>query len=129
MKLGYIILYVADVPATVAFYERAFGLACRFSHENQYAEMETGGTALAFADEAFVATSGVMFKPNRASDAAAGAEIGLVCDDVQAAFNRAIAAGAEAAVPPRRKPWGQTVSYVRDRNGFLVEICSTMLAG
>ncbi|MFO0110274.1 MAG: VOC family protein, partial [Alphaproteobacteria bacterium] len=25
---------------------------------------------------------------------------------------------------PEQKPWGQTVAYVRDLNGFLVEICS-----
>jgi lactoylglutathione lyase len=82
MKLGYLIVYVRDVPATVTFYERAFGLACRFRHETQYAEMETGSTALAFVDETFVATSGVMFKQNRATDAAAGIEVGLVTTDV-----------------------------------------------
>jgi len=27
---------------------------------------------------------------------------------------------------PETKPWGQTVAYVRDRNGFLVELCSPM---
>ena len=72
MKLGYIIVYVPDVPATVAFYERAFGLSCRFRHESQYAEMATGDTALAFADEAFIASSGVAFKSNRKAEAAAG---------------------------------------------------------
>jgi lactoylglutathione lyase len=45
MKLGYSSVYVADVLATVAFYEKAFGLARRFVHEsNLYAEMETGST-------------------------------------------------------------------------------------
>ena len=58
MKLGYTIIYVADVLATVAFYEKAFGLARRFVHEsNLYAEMETGSTALAFAGEAFAETA------------------------------------------------------------------------
>ena len=32
MNLGYVILYVANVDATVAFYENAFGLKCRFAH-------------------------------------------------------------------------------------------------
>jgi hypothetical protein len=27
---------------------------------------------------------------------------------------------------PKQKPWGQTVGYVHDLNGFLVEICSPM---
>jgi len=29
MRLGYVILYVPDVPASLAFYERAFGLKRR----------------------------------------------------------------------------------------------------
>ena len=124
MKFGYTILYVADVPATVAFYERAFGLTCRFAHEDKYAEMETGATALAFANEDFVATSGVAFRKNRSSDTAAGCEIGLVCDDVAAAYATAVGAGAMGVVAPLQKPWGQIVSYVRDNNGVLVEICS-----
>lgn len=32
--------------------------------------------------------------------------------------------GATEAKPPAEKPWDQTVAYVRDLNGFLVEICS-----
>ncbi len=129
MKLGYLIVYVRDVVATVAFYERAFGLVCRFRHETQYAEMETGTTALAFVDEAFVATSGVTFRLNRTTDTAAGVEIGLCADDVNAAFDTAIAAGATGVIAPQRKPWGQTVSYVRDCNGVLVEICSPIAVG
>ena len=127
MRLGYVIVYVPDVVATVAFYERAFGLTRRFMNETgQYAEMETGGTALAFAQEDFVASNGLAFRKNRAGDAAAGVEVGLVSADVAASFKIAIDAGAVAVVAPNRKPWGQTVSYVRDCNGVLVEICSAM---
>ena len=128
MKLGYVIVYVADVPATVAFYERAFGLTCRFRHGTKYAEMETGATALAFAHESFVASSGVGFAVNRAINVAPGAEVGLVTDDVADKFSAAIAAGAAAVLQPTLKPWGQTVAYVRDCNGFLVEICSPVAA-
>ena len=124
MRLGYIIVYVADVPATVAFWERAFGLACRFRHEDKYAEMETGATALAFADEVFVQSSGVTFAANRQGSSAAGMEIGLVSADVVGQFKIAVEAGCVAVVAPMQKPWGQTVSYVRDCNGVLVEICS-----
>jgi lactoylglutathione lyase len=27
---------------------------------------------------------------------------------------------------PKKKPWGQTVAYVRDLDGFLVEICTSV---
>ena len=49
MQFGYTILYVPDVPATLKFYEAAFGLTTRFVHEcGDYGELETGSTALAF---------------------------------------------------------------------------------
>ena len=129
MKLGYTIIYVADVLATVAFYEKAFGLARRFVHEsNLYAEMETGSTALAFAGEAMAEMNGVSIRPNRLGDVAAGIEIALVTDDPAAAYKRAVAVGAIVVKPPVQKPWGQTVAYVRDLNGCLVEICSPVAA-
>jgi lactoylglutathione lyase len=125
MKLGYVILYVPDVAAAVAFYERAFGLARRFVHESgQYAEMETGATALAFASEEIVSTTCHGFRRNRLEDQAAGAEVAFVTSDVARDFKRAVEAGAKPVAAPATKPWGQVVSYVRDLNGFLVEICS-----
>jgi YD repeat-containing protein len=27
---------------------------------------------------------------------------------------------------PKTKPWGQVVAYVRDKDGFLIEICTPM---
>ncbi len=126
MYLGYVIIYVADVPATISFYEKAFGLKTRFIHEsNQYAEMETGQIPLAFADEKYVINSH-QFRPNRKNEQPAGAEIALVVDDVEKKFKHAVDSGATAVVKPIKKPWGQTVSYVRDNNGFLVEICNAV---
>lgn len=124
VRLGYVILYVPEVAAAVEFYERAFGLTRRFVHESgTYAELETGATALAFADESATPTVGA-FEPNRRERKACGAEVGLVVADVPAAFERALQAGATAVLAPVVKPWGQTVSYVRDLCGFLVELCS-----
>jgi lactoylglutathione lyase len=127
MKLGYVILYVPDVAASVAFYEKAFGLARRFVHESgEYAEMETGGTALAFASETVAKENGVVFRLSRSNDDAPAVEIALTTDDPNAAFARAIEAGATSVRAPAVKPWGQTVGYVRDANGFVVELCTPM---
>lgn len=124
MRLGYVIIYVKDIPETVAFYEKAFGLKRRFIHESgAYAEMETGNTALAFVDEKFVKDV-LSFRSNRCSEEAAGIEISLVTDQVQNQFDNAIKAGAIPILKPTQKPWGQLVSYVKDNNGCLVEICS-----
>jgi lactoylglutathione lyase len=125
MQFGYVIIYVADIEKTVAFYERAFGLKRRFVHESgAYAELETGATALAFVSESMLSTTGHHFRPNRQEDTPAGAEIAFVVEDVPGAFEHAVAAGALPHAEPEQKPWGQTVSYVRDNNGFLVELCS-----
>jgi catechol 2,3-dioxygenase-like lactoylglutathione lyase family enzyme len=124
MRFGYVIIYVSDLEATVVFYERAFGVARRFIHESGYAEMETGATALAFASDRLGETNGMTYRANRLKDDAAGAEVAFVTDDVAGAYATAVAAGALAFKEPAQKPWGQTVAYVRDNNGFLVEICS-----
>lgn len=125
MKLGYTILYVPDVVAAVEFYERAFALKRRFIHESgQYAEMETGSTALGFASEALAEANGVAIRPNTPRDLAAGIEICLVTDAPEDAYAHAVASGAVPVKSVEMKPWGQKVSYVRDLNGCLVEVCS-----
>ncbi|NRA88778.1 MAG: hypothetical protein HRU28_15635 [Rhizobiales bacterium] len=87
MELKYIIIYVDDVPNTVKFYEDAFGLTCRFMHEsNQYAEMETGATALAFAVNDMAEMNGLAIMPNLKSATPAGWEICLVTDNIKKAY-------------------------------------------
>jgi len=128
MKLGYTIIYVADVPNTVTFYETAFGLTRRFVHDsNLYAEMETGDTVLAFAGNEAAEMNGMAILPNDPSSPAAGWEICFVTDDVQTAFERAVSNGCHPVSTPSEKPWGQTISYVRDLNGCLVEIASPVV--
>jgi len=125
MQLGYVIIYVPNVLAAVEFYEAAFGLRRRFVHESGYGEMDTGATALGFAAEALAERHGITIRPNIADDnSPAGAEIALVTTDLDTAYARAIAAGAQEVMEPTRKPWGQHVAYVRDLNGFLVELCT-----
>jgi len=124
MQLGYVILYVPDVAKAAAFYETAFGLETRIIVEGQFAEMKTGETALAFAEETMVEAMTGEFHRNRPGDRPAGSEIGLVVEDVPQAYWRALDAGAVGVAPPKEKPWGQIVAYVRDLNGFLVEICT-----
>ena len=126
--LGYVILYVNDVAASLAFYEKAFGLTRRFFHDDNgkaYGELETGATRLAFASVA-LATEHlkqpvVAAAPNQAP---LGVEIALTTPDVPALFERAVKAGATAVSAPATKPWGQTVAYVCDNCGFLVELCT-----
>lgn len=128
MRLAYTIVYVADVEASLAFFERAFGLKRRFiAPGGGYGELETGATALAFADHATATDS--LGQPYRAADAEPrplGMELGLVCDDVAASVQQAVSAGARLLKAPSVKPWGQTVAYVQAPDGTLVELCTSM---
>ncbi len=127
VRFGYTILYVPNVPETVAFYETAFGMTLRFLHESSlYAEIETGAVTLAFAGEEMAEMNGLAIRSLRVGDLAPAVEIALICDDPQLAWDRAVAAGAIPLSPPQLKPWNQTVGYVRDLNGCLVELCSDM---
>lgn len=128
MKLAYILLYVRDVSRALAFYESAFGMTRRFLHESgQYAELETGATTLAFVAHA-VARAQLPggFEVNELTGPPAAFEIAFATTDVPAAYERAISAGATALAAPTTKPWGQTVAYVRDPDGHLVELCTPM---
>ena len=126
MKFGYTILYVQDVPHAVAFYEDAFGLSRAFVHEaGMYAEMDTGETKLAFVAYGIARTNlPGGFVANNPQGKPGGFEIALVTDDVQAAWDRALEAGATPVAPPAAKPWGQIVAFVRDRDGITVELCT-----
>ncbi len=125
MKLGYIIIYVENVPETVAFYQRAFDLQVRFVHESTlYAEMETGQTALAFSAIEDVVANGIAASPNRLDQLPGAFEICLVNKDVQGVFDQAVQNGCVPLMNPTEKPWGQVVAYVRDLNGCLIELAS-----
>ena len=126
MKFAYTILFVPDVEAAASFYKQCFGFQIRFHDEDgDYIELETEGVTLAFASERLATknTAGA-FSPSSSEGKAAAMEVAFVTDDVQAAFDTAVAKGAHALSNPEQKPWGQTVAYVRDLNGFLVELAS-----
>lgn len=123
MRLKYTILYVEDVRSSLGFYEQAFGFNIKFLHESgDYAELDTGDTTLAFSSLALMTTLGK--SPAKANVSAPIFEIAFETDDVAAAFDKAVLAGATKVQDIRDEPWGQTTSYVSDQNGFLIEICS-----
>jgi len=127
VKLGYTILYVKDLERTLTFYEKAFGLKRKFVAGSEYGELETGATTLSFATiplaqsnlKSEIQTSSLAAKPF-------GIEIAFTTDDVEGTYKKAVAAGAVEEAKASYKPHGQTVAYVRDPDGFLVEICTPM---
>jgi uncharacterized glyoxalase superfamily protein PhnB len=128
-QLRYTGIFVSDVAATVSFYERAFGLNLRYLHPSGgYAEMDTGATLLCFVGESFIDGAKLLgdrsFHANSRLAAASGAQIAFVSHNLSADWNRALQGGAEVVCAPEAKPRGQTVGYLSDLNGFIVEICT-----
>lgn len=128
-RLGYVIMWVPDVSAAVAFYARAFGLECtrRQAHhgDRDWAELDAGGAAIAFANlkegEEILPQGFHRLLPDKPPMAIM---ISLIVDDVAAAHRRAVAAGCADIALPRQEPWGQTIARVRDLNGALVSLAS-----
>jgi len=126
VTLGYVAFYVADVEETLSFYTAAFGLERRFiTPEGDYGELRTGATTLSFvsndlAESNLAAVGG--FARIDPTGKPPGMSLTLVTDDVPKALNAALDAGARPYLDPVDKPWGQTVAYVLDPNGILVEL-------
>jgi catechol 2,3-dioxygenase-like lactoylglutathione lyase family enzyme len=129
VSLGYVVLYVKDVAATLAFYEEAFGLSRRFfndDHGKAYGELDTGAARLAFYSFELAKTQIKEFVAAAPDKAPLGFEIALVTPDVPALYARALKAGGTAVSAPEAKPWGQTVACLRDKDGHLVELCTPL---
>lgn len=128
MQFRYALLYVQDVAASLKFYGKAFGLATRFLADGgDYGELETGEVALGFVSVR-QAKSNLPdgFLPNGRKGKPGGFEVAFVTDDVEAAYKKAVKAGALGVAPPAAKPWGQVIAYVRDPDGVLVELAGKM---
>ncbi len=128
VQLGYTIFYVDDVAATLRFFVEAFGLEQKMlTPEGDYGELDTGKTTLAFASTDLASANleaAGGFTKLEADTPPPAASITLVTGDIEPVMRDALDAGATLYVDPVDKPWGQTVAYLRDPNGILVEIAT-----
>ena len=126
VKFGYTILYVEEVEKSVSFYENAFGFSRKFvTPEADYGELSTGETTLSFASKELAAQNlKDGFIESKLEQKPFAIELGFITDDVEELVQKAISAGATLVKETTQKPWGQVVAYVRDLDGFLIEICT-----
>ncbi|AQX02820.1 VOC family protein [Elizabethkingia anophelis] len=129
IKFGYTIFYVKNVTKSIEFYEKSFGFERKFiTPENDYGELNTGETSIAFASLELANTNlADGFTPGNLNDKPFATEIGLITDKPENTVQQSLQYGATLVQEPLQKPWGQTVAYIRDIDGFLIEICSPML--
>jgi lactoylglutathione lyase len=121
--------FVEDVPATLDFYHRAFGMKARYLHPSSgYGELETGDTLLTFVSKRFIEDTdllgGAQVVFAREREPPIGAQVAFVTEDINVDWHRAVEAGATILKSPEPKPWGQTAGYLLDMNGAIVEICT-----
>lgn len=126
MKFAYTIIYVENVAATLAFYEKAFGFVIKFlTPEKDYGELISGETTIAFATiELGNSNFKCGFEKITNTKKPFGVELAFTTENIEQSFLKAINAGAFELEPIIEKPWGQKVGYLRDVNGFIIEICT-----
>jgi len=130
LKFGYTILYVEDVVKTIIFYEKAFGFSRKFiTPEEDYGELLSGETTIAFASiELGHSNFKNGFTKSDPNMKPFGFELAFVTDNIEEDFKKALEAGAVEEEKLVEKPWGQKVGYLRDINGFLIEMCTPVPA-
>jgi predicted enzyme related to lactoylglutathione lyase len=116
-------VYVRDVFSSLAFYEAVFGVARHHADDDgSYGEFHLGETRVGFVAD-WHATRHLVhpFRRNDHDDEPAAFELYFTVPDVDAAFARALQAGAVGIVPPTEKPWGRA-AILRDPDGVLFEL-------
>ncbi|GAA1161249.1 VOC family protein [Kribbella jejuensis] len=115
MEIGYVILYVADLEASVGFYRDVVGLAYKFTDAG-YAEFEAGGVRFGLYERRraeWLVGAGVT--------PGAGGEVVVMVPDVDEVFVRLRGAGVDVLSGPADRPWGHRTVHVADPDGFVVE--------
>ncbi|MQA86772.1 MAG: VOC family protein [Streptosporangiales bacterium] len=114
-RVGYVILYVTDLRASIAFYRDVVGLPFKFEDAG-YAEFAMHGTRFALYERRraeWLVDSEVALGP--------AAEVAFVVDDVDAHAERLTELGARILSGPADRPWGHRTLHVADPDGFVVE--------
>lgn len=126
IQYAYTILYVNNVPKTMEFYNKAFGFEQKFlTPENDYGEIISGTTTIAFASVVLGKSNFKKgFIESRLNEKPFGIELAFTTSEVEKVMKNAIESGAVLLEETITKPWGQKVGYLRDFNGFIIEICT-----
>lgn len=119
-----VILAVADVARSTAFYAERLGFAVEMTFEAPaYAILSRGGTRLSLAEQGHEAGDLPGVVPTAPADPARpGAMLVLEVPDCGAAAEALRAAGVPFASEVYRPPWGGARCFVRDPDGWLIEI-------
>ena len=108
MRLGFINVFVSDLEAVIEFYTKVFGLTLIDAElDHGYARFQSSPLPLPLSLE-------VTSDPSRLGRHTG---IGLIVNDLTAAFEQLTERGASFPMPPTRQPWGGRLALVEDKDG------------
>jgi lactoylglutathione lyase len=117
-QVGYVILFVADLERSLAFYRDVIGLPFKLEGDG-YLEFATQGTRFGLYDR-----NRLEELTGQGSEAPArpGGEVVFLVGDVDAEAERLKAAGVAILKGPVDRAWGHRTVHVEDPDGFVVEL-------
>ena len=117
-QLGYVILFVADLQRSVAFYRDVIGLPFKL-HGDGYAEFATDGARFGLYDRNRL---GELTGQGTEPPARPGGEVVFLVGDVDAEAERLRGAGVRVLKGPVDRAWGHRTLHLEDPDGFVVEL-------
>jgi catechol 2,3-dioxygenase-like lactoylglutathione lyase family enzyme len=116
------ILAVADIPRSIAFYEKlGFTVDATFD-DPPYAILSQAGTRLSLAEQGHEAGDLPGVVPTPGGGDRPAAMLVLEVDDCAAAHEELTSGGVEFASDVYRPPWGGARCFARDPDGYLIEL-------
>jgi lactoylglutathione lyase len=115
-RVGYVILYVRDLTASITFYRYVLGLPFKFQDAG-YAEFGTRGTRFALYEK-----RRAEWLTGRTVTPGPAAEVVFMVDDVDAHARRLAASGVSIISGPADRPWGHRTIHLLDPDAFIVEL-------
>jgi uncharacterized glyoxalase superfamily protein PhnB len=114
---------VKDADAAIEFYQQAFGFEKRMAMKGPdgktgHVEMTYRDSLIMFGPVSAQPRSDWPHKPPTMSQVVSPIGLYVYCDDVDALFARAIAAGAKALHAPENKHYGDRQCTLEDPDGY-----------
>jgi lactoylglutathione lyase len=116
--LGYVILFVADLERSTAFYRDVVGVPFKLRGDG-YVEFATEGSRFGLYDRNRL---GELTGHDHEPPSRPGGEVVFLVGDVDAEAERLREAGVRVLSGPLDRAWGHRTLHVEDPDGFVVEL-------
>jgi lactoylglutathione lyase len=117
-RVGYVILFVADLERSVGFYRDVVGLQVKVWGDG-YVEFATQGAKLGLYDRSRLEE---LTGQGAEAPGSPGGEVVFLVEDVDAEAARLRAAGATILKGPVDRAWGHRTLHLEDPDGFVIEL-------